>query len=302
MLLQILKIISLTGILFAIGLFAPLSKNEFLPQSNRANVTAGEETASEPETQSAEPVQLEAKSAYVYDLLENKPLFELNPDKQMPLASLTKLITAVVAEESLLKMELAEISKEAVLQDGDSGLNVGELRSLTDLLKIMLVSSSNDAAFAIAASYNHGGNTPTDTDFVKLMNDKVRELGLADTYFLNSTGLDISTITAGAYGTCKDMAALMKYALQKYPELLEITGKESITIQGRIFKNTDELAKKLPFFIAGKTGYSDLAGGNLIIAVDKPINHPVIIMVLGSSFDGRFKDVETLYNKYVKSN
>ncbi|MFC1757121.1 D-alanyl-D-alanine carboxypeptidase family protein [Patescibacteria group bacterium] len=245
------------------------------------------------------PFQIEALSACVFDILNNSFIYELNADTQRPLASLTKLMTAIVAKENLLPSTLVEISKEALLQEGDSGLIMQEKWNLSDILKIMLISSSNDAAYAVASSLKPGLEI-TDKEFVEIMNKKVLEMGLKKTYFINATGLDISENLAGAYGTCKEMSSIIKYILINYPDLLEPTTKDYLSLGDRTFKNTNDIVNVIPVFFGGKTGFSDLAGGNLTIVVSKGLNHPMIITVLGSSIDGRFEDVKTLYNQFAK--
>jgi D-alanyl-D-alanine carboxypeptidase (penicillin-binding protein 5/6) len=163
----------------------------------------------------------------------------------------------------------------------------------------MLISSSNDAAFAIASTLR-SETKPTDKEFVKLMNQKANQLNLEATYFRNATGLDISETTAGAYGSCRDVTKLINYLLQEHPDLAETTTLASLRLKEREFQNTNKLLSKLPLLLAGKTGFDDLAGGNLTLIVNKGFNHPITITVLGSSIDGRFKDVETLYNYFVK--
>jgi D-alanyl-D-alanine carboxypeptidase len=81
----------------------------------------------------------------------------------------------------------------------------------------------------------------------------------------------------------------------------EATRYEEFNMDSKIFKNTDKLAENLPGLIAGKTGFSDLAGGNLAVAVDIGLNHPVIIVVLGSTEEGRFEDVKELYYAIINS-
>lgn len=237
-------------------------------------------------------VKLEARAAYVFDVVENQPIFEKISEAQLPLASLTKIMTAITARETLPPYLLVAISKEAILQEGDEGFNVGEVWPVSDLIDAMLISSSNDAAFSLASEFNKDFSE----DFVSKMNEKARELGLTQTYFLNSTGLDLSENTSGAYGSAHDMSQMLLYAVKNHSPLMEITRLAKTEINSRIFKNTNEIINELPGFIAGKTGYSDLAGGNLAVIVDKGFGHSFIIVVLGSTSSGRFTDVKTLYN------
>ncbi len=242
-----------------------------------------------------EGVKLEAKAAYIFDLVKNRPIFELNSEAQLPLASLAKIMTALAVKESFPSSLLVTISKEAVLQEGDEGFIVGEEWPILDLIGAMLISSSNDAAFALASEFNKDFSG----DFVSLMNQKAKEIGLIQTYFLNTTGLDLSKNTAGAYGSTKDIAKLLLHIVKKDSSLMEITRLKSVNLHGREFQNTDRVIGDLPGFIAGKTGFSDLAGGNLAVIVDNGFNRPFVIVVLGSAIDGRFNDVKNLFNAAV---
>jgi len=236
------------------------------------------------------PPKLKAQSACVFDSIKNKSLFNLNATAQLPLASLTKLMTAVIAKEYLPEFILVKISREAIKKDGDMGLIVGENWKLQDIIDVMLISSSNDAAFAIANTF---------PEFITHMNQKAQQMDLFQTHFLNVSGLDISNSTAGAYGSCEDITKLIKYIIENHPNLLEATTQDEICFDDRCFKNTNKISSKLPSFIAGKTGFDDLAGGNLVVVVDKGLNHPIIITVLGSTREDRFTDVEKLYQSYI---
>lgn len=238
-----------------------------------------------------ENINLEAKSAYIYDVVKEKSIFELNADSQLPLASLTKLMTAVVAKENIPEWMLIDIGEESVLQEGDSGFMLGERWKIADLIDAMLISSSNDAAAAIALNSE---------DFISLMNKKSADLNLAQTYFLNATGLDLTNYLSGGYGSAKDVAKLMDYLVKKHPSLLEVTRYDSLKINSRNFKNTNKLIEHLPGIIGSKTGFSDLARGNLAVVFDMGLEHPVIIVALGSSEEGRFEDIEKLYNETIK--
>ncbi len=234
---------------------------------------------------------LEAKAVYVFDALNEKIIFEKNSQSQLALASLAKLMSAEIAKENIPERQLIKVGVEAIREEGDAGFTAGEEWKISDLLDAMLVSSSNDAAAAIALSKEN---------FVSLMNQKSKELNLGQTFFFNSTGLDINGDLSGAYGSAKDIAMLMDHLLKKYPDLLEATRQESIAENSRDFKNTNKIINEIPNIIASKTGFSDLAGGNLALAVDVDFNHPVIIVILGSSEQGRFEDAKKLYNEVLK--
>jgi len=250
---------------------------------------------------------LEAKSIYVYDVNTKKVLFSKNADTILPLASLTKLVTAVTALELIPEYTTITVGKEDLKGEGDTGLYAGEKWRLSDLIRFMLLSSSNDGASAIAAAAGAIEDTATNsTDstnrgrsmFIEDMNKKTELLGLDGVYFMNETGLDVSEKISGGYGSSKDVAMFFSYALLNHPEVIESTRYSSQTISSNDrtheVKNTNKIIGKIPGIIGSKTGFTDLAGGNLVIAFDAGINKPIIISVLGSGEDGRFTDVEKL--------
>jgi serine-type D-Ala-D-Ala carboxypeptidase (penicillin-binding protein 5/6) len=137
------------------------------------------------------------------------------------------------------------------------------------------------------------------------MNQKAKEIGLSTTRFNNETGLDMDIHTAGAYGSAKDMAMLVTYAIQNIPELFEATRHRSVTISSEQMAhhavNTDILVSKIPGVLASKTGFSTLAGGNLVVAYDAGLGEQYVAVVLGSSYNGRFTDIEKLIAATQKS-
>lgn len=238
-----------------------------------------------------------AKAAYVFDVRDQKALFKKNESAQLPLASVTKLMTALIAQEVLEEKQPVTISEQAVKQDGDSGLAAGERFGRLTLSDFSLMSSSNDGAYALAVA---AGNALVPqsgaTGFVNAMNVRAQELGLTQTYYKNPTGLDLTTTEAGAYGSAHDMAFLMEYILKNQPSILAYTTEDDARVYSEDGKyhdaeNTDYYVDKIPGLIGSKTGYTDLAGGNLIVAFNVGLNHPVIAVVLGSTVQGRFTDI-----------
>lgn len=245
-----------------------------------------------------------AKSAFVWDVREERPLFNKNADEVLPLASVTKLMTALVAYELLDSNTKVNISADAVKTMGDSGLSEGEIFSLKNLTDMVLVASSNDGAEALgaaaAASLDATGR-PQDV-FVHAMNVRAEQLGLTNTKFYNATGLDISEEQSGAYSTSRDIALLMEYIITRYPEVTALTQVANTYVYNEDgayheVENTNESVNKIDGLIASKTGYTELAGGNLAIAFNAGLNRPIIIVVLGSTFNDRFSDVLQLTEK-----
>jgi serine-type D-Ala-D-Ala carboxypeptidase (penicillin-binding protein 5/6) len=246
---------------------------------------------------SFENISIRGKSAFVWDINNQKILFEKNPDERLPLASITKLMTALVAYEIVSTDSKVPISISALLQDGDSGLRDGNVFSLASLTELTLTSSSNDGAFAMAAAAGAllDKNSPA-TAFVNAMNLRAEELGLTKMEFKNPTGLDVSETEAGAYGSARDTAFLMEYILKHYPEILEASTAKNVAIadnggQDHLAENTNEVIDEIAGLIGSKTGYTTLAGGNLTVAFDASLNRPIIVVVLNSSRSGRFDDV-----------
>ncbi len=240
-------------------------------------------------------VSITAQSAYVYDLKTGTMLYEKDADVVRPLASLTKLMTALVASEELSTSSVVTITQEALDQDGSNGLVLGERFTFKNLLNFTLMVSSNAGAAAIAEAA-----APTSpTEFITDMNSKANELGFNSLLFYNPTGLDVSTAESGGYGSAKDISNLFIYILSHNPDILSNTKYPSgsfTSLNGIVhtISNTDVAIPHITDIIASKTGYTDLAGGNVIVTFDEDIGHPILITILGSTFDGRFTDAETL--------
>lgn len=243
---------------------------------------------------------IEATAAYVYDVKSGETLYEQNADEVLPLASVTKLMTALIVAELVEAGEVITVSAEAVAQYGNSGLRVGERITADNLMVYALLSSSNDAAYALAASIGDELFPGEGSEaFIDAMNVRAEELGLENTIFQNPTGLDVSNVESGAQGTAADINKLMAHLLTEHPDLLATTqtGATRIYNEDGDFHeaaNTNRILQRIPSLLGSKTGFTDLAGGNLTIAYDAGLNRPIIITVLGSSFVGRFQDVETL--------
>lgn len=250
-----------------------------------------------------ETVDISAHAAYVWDVREQRALYNKNAGQQLPLASLTKLMTALVASEHLGSGDSVEITAAAILQEGDSSLSMGEQFDARSLLDLTLITSSNDGAYALAAAAGASliGANPEEA-FIAAMNEKAAELELTQSHFNNPTGLDFDETTSGSYGSARDMAFLMEYLVLEHPEILAQTREASHTLYdhaGARFDahNTNEVVTEIPGLIGSKTGYTDLAGGNLVIAFDAGLNRPIIISVLGSTREGRFTDIMELVER-----
>jgi D-alanyl-D-alanine carboxypeptidase len=239
-------------------------------------------------------VTLEARAAYVYDVRTGEQLFSKNGDTTLPLASLTKILTALVAVRDIPTDQDVTISQTALDTEGESGLTLGEVWDLADLSAFMLVVSSNDGATALREAYeSHTGGS-----FIAAMNNKAKKLGIS-ARFVNETGLDIGFGHETNAGSAHDIALLLASALSEAPSLLDATRSESVTFTSEsgvkhTADNTNHLINDIPWALGAKTGFTDAAGGNLAVAFDRSVGHPVIVVVMGSSREGRFEDVRKL--------
>ncbi|MBN2093941.1 MAG: D-alanyl-D-alanine carboxypeptidase [Candidatus Zambryskibacteria bacterium] len=250
-------------------------------------------------------INLTAQSAIVWDVLNQRELFSKNPDKPLPLASLTKILTAIVTKEKINDNQKIIITKEYLKPEGDSGLVVDDIWQARELRDFTLLTSSNDGAFALATLIgSKNSNTNPEVQFVKYMNDTATKIGLVNSRFFNEHGLDKKEDMSGAYGSARDMTILFEHTLKNYPEILEVTRYKKLDFVSNektySATNTNNYVDQIPGIIASKTGYTDLAGGNLIIAFDVGLGHPVIISVLGSTEEGRFTDVLQLIDATLK--
>lgn len=168
-----------------------------------------------PQTVQAAPVppSIHAQAAAVIDVTSERLIFNVKGDERLPIASLTKIMTAIVAIEHGNLSDIVTVGKNAYAKEGSSiYLHLGEEMSLENMLYGLMLRSGNDAASAIA---EHVGGS--EEGFVHLMNEKARMLGLANTQFQNPHGLDAK----GHYSSANDLAKLTAYAL-KNPHFKEI--------------------------------------------------------------------------------
>lgn len=254
--------------------------------------------ASSPAVNAYDNLSLIGKAAIVYDLTTGQTLYEKNAQAQLPLASLTKLITTYAAVNALDPNAPITITDKALAQDGNSGLSLGEIFSFRDIARFALVASSNDAAEAIAEA----AAQKMATSDRSLLASAIEAAGLTDTYANNGTGLDVNTTVSGGYGSAADVAKLAGEVLKKAPNIAHATIEPYVTVADysgvrHTLPNTNQDIVRMPNPLLSKTGYTDLAGGNLAVVFDAGVNHPVAVVVLGSTEQGRFSDVEELVSR-----
>jgi len=227
-------------------------------------------------------LDLQAKSAI--SVLINpqggqKVLFKKNAEEKLPIASLTKLMTADIVLENYNLSQEIKISSEAVAQEEDFGkLEAGKTFSVEYLLYPLLMESSNDAAYALANDYPGF----SEEKFVELMNLKAEELGLENAYFANSTGLDSEGPDGTLnYSTAEDLVELTKDLLKK-TLIWEILATPKFSLYGPELINTNELLGKIPNIVGGKTGYTPEAGGCMLLVLRRGEESFLINVILGT--------------------
>lgn len=277
----------IASLILAVFLYVPLGA-----RSQTSNASSGSLTSSASTTPDAfAAIPLEAKAAIVYDLATGQTLYEKNADAQLPLASLTKLLTVYAALATLSPDTPITISADAVRAEGPRVFNAGQIFALSDLARLTLTASLNDGAAAIAEAAAARQNLSQN----EMLASAAAALALSQTYAVNGSGLDVNEAVSGGYGSARDLARLSGALVEKSPAIAAATTESSaqaVSEGGTSFtvQNTDPMVATLPRLLLSKTGYTELAGGNLSLVFDIGMNHPIAVVVLGSSQKDRFTD------------
>ncbi len=196
-----------------------------------------------------------AQSCALYCLDTDSVVYASGEHERLPMASTTKIMTAVVVIENTDVEETVAVASEAVGVEGSSAyLMKGEKIGVIDLLYALMLESANDAAVALAV-YT-GGDVES---FVSMMNDKAKQIGMENTNFANPHGLDDSE----HYSTAYDMALLCDYAMDN-ETFADITGSYRYETETRLFVNHNRLLKTCDGVIGGKTGFTKRSGRCLV--------------------------------------
>lgn len=242
------------------------------------------------------PAPVSAKAVIAIDLESQTVLFQKNSDLKLPIASLTKLMTAYITLDEEDPDAIVTISANAAATLGSRmDLRGGEKITVKNLLYGLLIPSGNDAAVALA-EYNSG----TEKKFVKKMNEKARLIGLDQTQYTNSTGLD----KGESYSTPHDLALLASYLIRD-DTIRQIVSQKTAEVRGiegtlHKLESTNTLLGQMG--IKGiKTGYTETAGECLVTLALNQAGKEILIVVLGSH--DRFYDTKILldwiYRAYI---
>ncbi len=263
-------------------LVSPLLKNEKVLGINQwfpANILSVE----------ANVPAITAEAALFIETKMGQALFAKNPTKRLPIASLVKVMTALIALEHKSLDDQYLVSQRASEMEPDEMILLpGETLSLKELLYGIFLISANDAAEVIAEGTlrQAQGKQGSRDEFIQLMNAKAKQLGMKDSYFVNPTGLDEDS--NNSYSTVYDMAILARYLIRYYPQTVEISQTPHIYLP--ITQNHQDydmytginLITTYPGVVGFKTGYTPEAGLTLITLARKN-GYEVIGVLLGSA-------------------
>lgn len=290
--------------LFLIGMAAFVFMYAYMESLIAPRLQAAAAAAAVPESDAFEGIELAAKAAVVVDLASGQTLYARNADAQLPLASLTKVPMALAVSEVLPPESHITIPYDTAPAGALAHMGAGESWKVRDVINLTLVASSNNGAEILAHAANAAlrqkyPEAPETGATVWRMNNLAQELQLQNTYFINPSGLDESTTQSGAYGSARDMATLFGYAALSKPDVFAGTAEGGLLLSNESGAtasavNTNEALGAIPGLIMGKTGFTDLAGGNLAVVFDVGLGHPIVVVAMGSTRDGRFEDVKAL--------
>ncbi|MDP3710450.1 MAG: serine hydrolase [bacterium] len=242
----------------------------------------------------------QAESYLVKIAGENKYLLKQREWKKFAPASLTKLLTAVIAEEELNPFEKINVSAEAKNVEAKiSSVEKGEWLTKDDLLKLLLSGSANDIARVLTEEIGHQHGTKSIEGgletFQQLAKKKVDELGMYDSSFKNPVGLD----DPEHYTTAQDLVKLAEHILYRHPRLWDFSVFHEVEIytesgKGYVMNNTNGLLKEFPAILGSKTGFTDKARDTLLMLYPVRPDKIAIVVILKS--ENRTEDGRKIIN------
>lgn len=242
-------------------------------------------------------LSISSRSAILMDMDSGRILYEKAKDTPRLIASITKIMTAILAIESNLLDEEVEVGEEVLTMYGSNiYIELGERMKLRDLVYGLMLRSGNDASVVIAKFV--GG---TEEKFVEMMNEKAKEIGMDNTIFNNPHGLDEETENKS---TAYDMAKLSKYAYQN-EEFRKISGTKKYSTQSNkksyIWYNRNKLLTLYKYSTGGKTGYTPTAGRTLVTTAEKNnLKLTVVTLNDGNEYDTHEALYDYGFNNYKK--
>lgn len=228
--------------------------------------------------------RMTAGAYVVRNLTRGDTPIEYNPDKLMPIASITKLVTAVVARKYMNPEDRVTITKEVMSTYGNTALfQIGETFKVDDLMYPLLMVSSNDAAEAISESYSN-------KKFIEEMNNFVQSIGAYRTYFADSSGLSPKNVS-----TANDLAIILEWIEKNDPKIIDITATKIKTVRSHTWTNPTHFLS-WSYYVGGKNGYTPEANRTSASLFKVGPNDNVYAIIILDS-DSRDADTVRLLSK-----
>jgi D-alanyl-D-alanine carboxypeptidase (penicillin-binding protein 5/6) len=275
------------------GVSSPLPKAEQTPKVTRAHARSKHASATPrpeemPRTGGGVPLT-GAKSVMMVDARTGQTLYEKNPDETRPAASTQKLLTAlIIAEHGFLDQRVTVESIDTMAEPVKLNIRPGDTYQRIDLLRALLVKSPNDVARCLAR--DHAGSVDA---FAAIMNQRARELGATHSHFVNPNGLPVP----GQYSSARDLSLIARaaYANSTIRSIVCLPKLVFRYANGRTreLENTNKVLKQLSYCNGMKTGYTEAAGHCLIASGSRP-GRDIIVVVLGDSKSGVWRDASAL--------
>ena len=224
----------------------------------------------------------------------NTIVIEQNADEKMPMASITKLMVLLIADEYISegKLSLDDTVTGTATAKATEGSRVylddGEKMSLDEILKSISIPSANDAAVALAEHISG-----SESEFVKLMNKRAEKMGLKNTHYVTASGLDAE----GHYSTARDIAVLSREILLHHPLIMQHAATVSDTVRGGSFplNNTNNLLSTYEYATGLKTGTTDGAGYCLTATAEKNGTKLIAVLLGAPTSADRFSEAKYLF-------
>jgi len=277
------------------GITGPTPKEEATPKPKEATPKPKRATrakparATEPPRPSGGVPNTGARSVMMIDARSGQILYEKNADETRAAASTQKLLTAlIIAEHGFLDQPVMVEAIDTLAEPVKLNIKAGDSYQRIDLLRALLVKSPNDVARCLAR--DHAGSIDA---FADVMNQKARELGATHSHFVNPNGLPVP----GQYSSARDLSLIARAAYAN-PTIRSIVCLPQLVFRfangrTRELENTNKVLRQLPYCNGMKTGYTEAAGHCLIASGSRP-GRDVIVVVLGDSKSGVWRDASAL--------
>jgi D-alanyl-D-alanine carboxypeptidase (penicillin-binding protein 5/6) len=243
-------------------------------------------------------LKIDSQAAILMEPSSGEILFRQNQDREMPPASVTKLMVMLLTLEALEKgqIKLTDIinaSPEACKMGGSQiWLEPGEQMTVSELLKAVCIVSANDASYALAEHI-----AGSEENFIAMMNKRVKELGLKNTHYVNTTGLEPSSGGKGNFTSAEDMAILAREVI-KYPIVFKWTGVWIDSLRGgkSYLRNTNNLVRFYSGCDGLKTGFTNQAGFCLVATAKRDGVRLIAVVMKSPDLKTRSRDIAKLLN------